>query len=150
MATRARLEMEELTSLAAFYGHLRRHGAALLIARAYRASVIRYRLHLTVYWNHQEKAVELQRLARGFLGRRIFRRVVTKAEALLRLKQRSVVPIQALARGHLARLGYPLVLERREKRIAMRKLLKLMAFQRVRYIRHPLQTFIDADDRRAS
>lgn len=122
---------EEEARVLARYGQLRRDGAAHVIARAYRAAVIRHRLRYIIYWNHQEKALVIQRLVRGHLCRRSIGMLLAAKHELLRRQQSSSILIQAMARRMLARRVLGIKRLERERHIARRKMLKLMALQKV-------------------
>lgn len=123
---------EEQARVFALFGRLRREGAAHVIARAYRASVIRARLRYIVFWNHQEKALAIQRMARGMLGRLAVRRLRAAQAEMQRLRHASAIVLQTQVRGLLARRGLERRRGERERLTSRRRMLKLMVMQKAR------------------
>ena len=123
---------EEEARLFALYGKLLREGATHVISRAYRAAVIRHRLKYIVYWNHQEKALVIQRMVRGLFARRTLRRVRAARLETQRLRHKSAIILQAAARGSLARRELARRRDEKERLASRRRMLKLMIMQRVR------------------
>ena len=140
---------EEEARIFALYGRLLREGAAHTIMRAYRAAVIRRRLRYIIYWNHQEKALIIQRMVRGLLSRRAVRRLrLSQAETRHRWHESAIV-LQSVVRGLLARKVLVRKRDERERLTARRRMLKLMVMQRVRalFVSTPLYKRITAGSR---
>jgi hypothetical protein len=127
---RRTLMVEEARRLA-FYARVKRSGAALVIMRAYKASVIRFRLHMTVHWNHVEKAILVQKLMRGLLARRAFASSLKDEAFLEEMRHDQATKIASRVRGMQARRRFPALLHTIEQKRLKRQLFKLLVFSKV-------------------
>lgn len=107
----------------------RTEGAALVIGACYRSYVIKSRLHTLIYWNHMKLAIDIQRVYRGYVVRKFFKRAILKRRKYIALREAACIKLQSFFRMYLCRQRYYeykvkkeiLVMERRKLK---KKLLK--------------------------
>lgn len=113
---------------------LRQNGASTIIAKAYKLHRLRVLLKRLLYWHHMEVTVRIQRMFRGFIQRRKFKRMVVEKNRRERRKKLACLIIQRVWRGHRERVKYRVLVEERQRELAKLKAKRLIRLEKVSFL----------------